>query len=285
MILSFHPCIEADTNVIVAGRAPGTEEESLTKRADAILLSQGVRQDLYDLCRKHCRRVFPNYDHRFQYPGKVGDTLLFRNLGLPHPKTSIFRDVAHYRQIYPPERNRFPFPMPFIVKGNFSGEGHLVFKIHDGQRLQVILEQLAAMENSGMQGFIAQQLINHSGRDVRVVVLYDRLISYWRVQNDPKQFLTNLSARGTIDRQSDPHLLRKAEEIVHSFCRKTGVDLAGIDLMFDENASICQPLLVEINYWFGRSIFGSSLSYYEELKKAARRWLGAFDPAWAGRIR
>jgi ribosomal protein S6--L-glutamate ligase len=49
MILSFHPCIDADVNLIVAGRAPGSEEETLIKRADAVILPQGVRQDLYDL--------------------------------------------------------------------------------------------------------------------------------------------------------------------------------------------------------------------------------------------
>ncbi len=285
MILSFHPCIDADTNIIVAGRAPGPEEASLIKQADAIVLHQGVRQDLYDLCRSHCRRIFPNHDHRFQHPGKIGDTLLFRNLGLPHPKTALFRNVADYRQFFPPERNRFPFPLPFVLKGNSSGEGHMVFRILDGQQLQSILEQLSAMENSGMQGFIAQQWISHRGRDVRVVVLYDRLFSYWRVQNDPKQFLTNLSAGGVIDHRSDLNLLRKAEEMVRYFCRKTGIDLAGIDLMFDENDRSCQPLLVEINYWFGRRFFGSSEAYYVELKKAVRRWLGSFDPAWAKRIR
>jgi ribosomal protein S6--L-glutamate ligase len=284
MILSFHPCIDADLNVIVAGRAPGPEEESLVKRADAIVLHQGVRQDLYSLCRNYCPRIFPNYDHRFQYPGKIGDTLLFGNLGLPHPKTSLFHDVAHYLQLFPPERHRFPFPFPFVLKGNYSGEGNLVFKIVESQQLQGILEQLAAMEKSGMQGFVAQQWINHGGRDVRVVVLYDRLISYWRVQNDPKQFLNNLSAGAIIDKQSDPDLLRAAEKIVHCFCRKTGVDLAGIDLMFDENDRTCQPLLVEINYWFGRKFFGSSEAYYGELKKAVRSWLESFEPAWVERI-
>jgi ribosomal protein S6--L-glutamate ligase len=159
-----------------------------------------------------------------------------------------------------------------------------VFKIHDNQQLQVILTQLSAMENSGAQGFIAQQWISHGGRDVRVVILYDRLVSYWRVQNNPKQFLTNISAGGMVDPHSDPNLLKKAEEIVHKFCRKTGIDLAGIDLMFDENDRSCQPLLVEINYWFGRKFFGSSLAYYKELRKAVRRWLGSFDPDWAKRI-
>lgn len=285
MILSFHPCIDADFNVIVAGRAPGAEEESLVKRANAIILPQGVRQDLYHLCRRYSERVFPNYDHRFRHPGKIGDTLLCRSLGMPHPKTAIFHSVAHYRQLFPTEEERFPFALPFILKGNYSGEGHMVFRITDGKQLQAILEQLSAMENSGTQGFIAQQWVNHGGRDVRVVVLYDQLVSYWRVQHDPKQFLTNLTAGGVIDQSSDPSLLKKAEKMVHFLRRNTGINLAGIDLMFDENDNAYQPLLVEINYWFGRRYFGSSEAYYTELREAVTRWLASFDPAWAQRIR
>ncbi|MES0398087.1 MAG: hypothetical protein ABUK17_11185 [Syntrophobacteria bacterium] len=103
MILSFHPCIDADVNVIVAGRAPGSEEETLIKRADAVILPQGVRQDLYDLSLHYCSRVFPNYEHRYRHPGKIGDTLLFRTVGIPHPETFIFSSVADYLKRFPPD--------------------------------------------------------------------------------------------------------------------------------------------------------------------------------------
>jgi ribosomal protein S6--L-glutamate ligase len=285
MILSFHPCIDADLNAIVAGRAPGPEEESMVMRADAIILPQGVRQDLYDLCRKYTNLVFPNYDLRFQCLGKIGDILLFRSLETPHPESFLFQNVTEYHSYFPAEENRFPLPFPFILKGNYGGEGRMVFKIHKPQDLQTILEQLKKMENSGTRGFIVQQWIDHGGRDVRAVVLHDRLISYWRVQKDSSQFLTNLSASGTIDLHSDRHLLEKAQEIVLHFCKQTGINLAGIDLMFDKNDQSKKPLFLEINYWFGRRFFGSSEAYYGELKKAVKRWLASFDPEWANRIR
>ena len=285
MILSFHPCIDADVNVIVAGRGPGPEEESLVREAGAIILPQGVRRDLYDLCRKYCQRVFPNYDLRFAFPGKIGDILIFRKNGTRHPETFIFDNVAHYLQLFPPRETHSPFSMPFVLKGNLSGEGHLVFKIHSGEELQTILEQLRGMENSNQQGFIAQQWIEHGGRDVRIVVLKDQLISYWRVQDDPQQFLTNLSAGGVIDQNSDPHLLRKAEGAVRQLCRKTGINLAGIDLMFEVDDDTRQPFFVEINYWFGRRFFGTSETFYAELRSAVRSWLAGFNPQWAERIR
>jgi ribosomal protein S6--L-glutamate ligase len=284
MILSFHPCIDADVNVIVAGRAPGSEEKTLIRRADAVILSQGVRQDLYDLARRHCSRVFPNYDHRFKHPGKIGDILLFRGAGIPHPETFIFRSVADYLTRFPPEHARFPFSFPLVLKGNYSGEGQMVFKVHEAEQMETYLEQFRAMENSGTQGFIVQQWIDHGGRDVRVVIMHERLSSYWRVQGDPQQFLTNVSAGGIIDQHSDLNLLKKAEKMAHRFCRHTGINLAGIDVMFDKNDRSDQPLLLEINYWFGRRFFGSSEAYYAILKEAIKRWLASFDFEWPKRI-
>ena len=284
MILSFHPCIDADINAIVAGRPPGPEEESMVQQADAIILPQGVREDLYALCRKYVTRVFPNYDLRFQMPGKIGDISLFRSTAVSYPKTFLFHNVADYHSQFPPGEDLFPFSFPFVVKGNYGGEGRMIYKIDSGLALWNILDQLQAMESSGIRGFIVQQWIDHGGRDVRVVVLLDRLISYWRVQNDPRQFLTNLSAGGTIDLHSHHHLLEKAEKIVHHFCKKTGINLAGIDLMYNKDDEAKEPLFLEINYWFGRRFFGSSEAYYTELKKAVKRWLAAFDPEWTRRV-
>ena len=271
--------------MIVAGRAPGSEEESSVKKALAIILPQGVRQDLYNLCRHNCDRVSPTYDFRFQSPGKIGDILLFRAVGASHPKSHLFGNVADYYRCFPSEENRHPFPFPFVLKGNYGGEGSMVYRVCDVQALHDILAQLQAMERSGIQGFIVQQLINHSGRDLRVVILYDRLTSYWRVQSNPGQFLTNLSVGGTMDLLSDPHLLNKAERVVSQLCRRTGINLAGIDVIFDKDDEQNNPLLLEINYWFGRRYFGSSEAYYKELKMAVKRWLASFEPEWAHRIR
>jgi len=285
MILSFHPCIDADLSAIVAGRAPGPEEESMVKQADAVILPQGVRQDLYDLCRKYAPRVFPNYDLRFQNPGKTGDILLFRATAVPHPKTFLFQNVDAYHSQFSAREDRSPFPFPFVVKGNYGGEGRMVYKISRAKELQSVLDQLRAMETSGTRGFIVQQWVDHGGRDVRVVVLHDRLITYWRVQRDPGQFLTNLSAGGTIDLHTDLYLLEKAKKVAHHFCKQTGINLAGIDLMYDKDDRSKKPLFLEINYWFGRRFFGSSEAYYAELKKAVKRWLATFNSDWPNHIR
>jgi ribosomal protein S6--L-glutamate ligase len=183
------------------------------------------------------------------------------------------------------ESGVFPFPPPFIIKGNTGGEGNLVFRIHQPDELKEILTIFAGMETSGFRGFLAQELINHGGRDLRVVVVHEQVLTYWRVQHDPARFLTNLSAGGTMDERSDPHLRQRAEALVRHLCHKSGINLAGIDLMFDLREGNGEPLMVEINYWFGRRFFGSSGVYYRHLLEAIRRWLGGFDHSWPKRVR
>jgi ribosomal protein S6--L-glutamate ligase len=229
--------------------------------------------------------VFPNYDLRFTHPGKLGDIQIFHAFGISHPNTLIFSDVAAYCRRYPLDTGAFPFTPPFVIKGNTGGEGDLVFKIHDGDELAKVLAMLAAMESSGFAGFLIQEWIDHGGRDLRVVVLHDEKLSYWRVQHDPGEFLTNLAAGATIDDRSDSQLRQKAEWLVSRFCQESGVNLAGIDVMFDRRHHAREPLMVEINYWFGRRIFGSSREYYLRLLAAIRNWLRGFDAGWPARMR
>ncbi len=71
MILSFHPCFEADKNIICAGRDPGADEMAAIKAADAVILPQGCRKSLYEMATENCPLVFPDYSARFKYPGKI----------------------------------------------------------------------------------------------------------------------------------------------------------------------------------------------------------------------
>ncbi len=71
MIVSFHPLFEADKNIICAGREPNGEDLAAIRAADAVILSQGCCRELYDMARENCPHVFPNYNARFKYPGKI----------------------------------------------------------------------------------------------------------------------------------------------------------------------------------------------------------------------
>ena len=87
MILSYHPCYEADRNRLCAGREPDEKDLSAIRDADAVVLPQGCREALYHMARQNSPHVFPDYDARFQYPGKTGQAKLFQALDVPHPRT------------------------------------------------------------------------------------------------------------------------------------------------------------------------------------------------------
>ncbi|MBW2338454.1 MAG: hypothetical protein JRF47_17190, partial [Deltaproteobacteria bacterium] len=96
MIVSFHPLFEGNKNITCAGREPGAEDLAAIKAADAVILPQGCYQSLYEMARANCPYVFPNYDTRFQYPGKIGQTKLFREFKIAHPASEIYLNLASF---------------------------------------------------------------------------------------------------------------------------------------------------------------------------------------------
>ena len=98
MIVSFHPLFEANKNIICAGREPNAKDLSSIKAADAVILPQGCSRSLYEMARNHCDFVFPNYEARFKYPGKIGQIELFRKTKTSHPRSAIFKTVAAFHE-------------------------------------------------------------------------------------------------------------------------------------------------------------------------------------------
>jgi ribosomal protein S6--L-glutamate ligase len=98
------------------------------------------------------------------------------------------------------------------------------------------------------------------------------LVSYWRVQ-EGGGFHTGISRGGRVDARSDPDLMMRAEATVLEFCSRTGINLAGIDLIFDAERLQADPFLLEINYFFGRTGLGGSQAYYRLLRREVGTWL------------
>lgn len=196
MIASLHPCIVKDINILCAGRPLQEREKQRLRKAQAVILPQGIRADVYQECRRLVPHVFPNYDLRFSFEGKVGDAYLFEYFQVPHPRTLAFRDRGEFFRLYgePELLIGILGDFPWVLKGDRGGEGEFVFPISSVSELQEKLRLLSG-------GFVLQEVIDHGGRDLRVVVLYDRFWAYWRVQPDPRIFWTNLS-RGGADRSS-----------------------------------------------------------------------------------
>jgi ribosomal protein S6--L-glutamate ligase len=66
-------------------------------------------------------------------------------------------------------------------------------------------------------------------------------------------------------------------QVVKAFCDRTGINLAGFDLIFPSGSDRPKPLFLEINYFFGRRGLGGSERYYRLIDRAIRRWLSSLD--------
>ena len=277
MILSFHPCFEGGKNITCAGRMPGPEDLAAIRAADAVILHQGCSRDLYEMSRENCKNVFPNYDARFKHPDKIGQFELFREKRIKHPRTNIYLNVASFFDRHKGGAGEWSVVYPFVFKFNWGGEGETVRLINSASALERILQKAARFEESGQKGFLLQTVVPTGNRSLRVVVIGQTLVSYWRVQKDPENFYTSLAKGAVIDRDSDPKRQEAACEAVRRFCRATGINLAGIDILFSlsEGPGVdkTEPIFLEINYFFGRQGLGGSEPYYALLEKETRKWI------------
>jgi len=263
MVVSYHPCIPGDRNRICAGRAPDAADREALSRADAVILPQGCPSGLFEMARRLCPHVFPDYTARFRFPGKTGQVRLFRAHGLALPPSEIYESAEDFRT----RAGGSGLSPPLVLKLDWGGEGETVFFGESAADLQdrAIL--------AGTAGLVLQQYIPNDNRCLRVVVVGERLISYWRVQPRSREFRANLAAGAFLDPASDPGLQEIGREAVRHAGRSTGINLAGFDLIFPEGAFPPRPLFLEINYFFGREGLGGSDAYYRILQAEVTRWL------------
>ena len=271
MILSFHPIFEADQNIICAGRKPTPDDRAAIQAADAVIIPQGCNQSLYRLVRQNCACVFPNYDARFGYPGKIGQIRLFYENRVNYPASEVFDSVDAFKDIYNGALNTLPFSFPLLFKFNWGGEGESVFLIHAAEQLQEIIQKAVVFEGTDQMGFIIQEFIPNPYRTLRVAVIGQKRISYWRVQKNRDLFQASLAKGAIIDAQADPELQEMAISQTNTFCNKTKIDLAGFDFLFSDDKEL---LFLEINYFFGRRGLGGSEKYYQMLNEEITNWLG-----------
>ncbi len=270
MILSFHPCVVTDENRICAGRPPDHQDLAAIRRAAAVVLPQGCTPDLYRMARENCRHVFPDYDARFAFPGKIGQIRLFREHGAPHPRTEIIADVPAFRSRLEKDPAG-PLGFPYLIKLDWGGEGRTIFALRSTADLDRGLFDVLQSQGVQESGLLVQRFVPCGGRVLRVTVIGCQRLTYWRVADDNRQPMAGLALGGRIEQDLDPTLQQAATAEVDTICAKTGINLAGFDVIFPESG--ITPLLLEINYFFGREGLGGSAAFYRLLNDEVRRWI------------
>ena len=273
MILSYHPCFEADKNRLCAGRKPGTDDLAAMLAADAVILPQGCYESLYTMARNNCKHVFPNFDAKFKYKGKIGQTRLFQNINAAHPKTEIHLDMDAFSKHYGGSPEKPSFDFPFVFKFDWGGDGDYVYLIQSVDNFSNVLQIARKYETSGQKGFIIQEYIPANNRSLRVVVIGRTMVSYWRIQRNTDHFLSNVAKGAMIDYDSDHDLQKTAITSVKNFCSQTRINLAGFDILFSSRKKVKTPLFLEINYFFGRQGLGGSDNFYDILTKEIMKWI------------
>jgi len=279
MILSFHPCIDAHAQVILGVRTLDSSDLKWVRKADAIILPQTCPQDLYEACSGSGALVFPNYETRFKYPGKIGQSLLFGDLDLPHPETFCWGTVKDFEEAYP-GWDPLPHTLPFFVKDDMSHEAEAVFLVEGRTSLIDALDHLALRERSGLYGFVSQAYIPCDANVLRTVIMGKRVITYWKRPNKQGQVITTISRGAIIDNDWRPDLQEKGKAHAMALAEGTGINLAAIDFLFPLSDKDPEPLFLEINYYFGRRGLGGIERYYSLLFEAVRGWLedAGIDP-------
>ena len=278
MILSFHPCFVTDTQIILGSRGLKSDDRDLIREADAIILPQICSFDLYQACQNSNALLFPDYKMRFEYPGKIGQSLLFRELKVPHPETKQWTSVETFRKTN--NKGSLPHKTPFFIKADNRHEAEGVYLITDRSALESSLDCLIHLEESGLSGFVSQEFIPSGGNVRRAVVLEKKIITYWKRPQNPGEIITTINHVAKIDRDWRSDLQEKGEAQARRFSIATGINLAAIDIVFPLSLPDPQPLFLEINYYFGRRGLGGSIKYYDLLFKAIQEWLieKGFDP-------
>jgi ribosomal protein S6--L-glutamate ligase len=183
--------------IICAGREPDADDLAAITAAEAVILPQGCRQSLYEMARENCRHVFPDYETRFNYPGKIGQARLFQKNGTAHPHAETYASLKDFRQQYGDDPKEIAFALPCVFKFDWGGEGETVYRIDSGEDLENVLQKAADFERSGQKGFLLQEYVPTEGKTVRVVIIGRTLISYWRIQESTDAFLSSVS-RGDL---------------------------------------------------------------------------------------
>ncbi|MCB2193691.1 MAG: hypothetical protein KQI62_19100 [Deltaproteobacteria bacterium] len=269
-IVSYHPGLEADINLVLVSQRPlDQHDREVAGRAAAILLPQVCRADLFDLAQASGAPFFPNPATHLSHDGKVGNFRLFSELGLPHPATVEFPDLTAAAQAWEQGREEVAaLGAPVVAKGAGGGMGENVFLVSNPAELRGLAGRLETYCHRGPSGMVLQRFLP-GATDMRVVLMHDTAQVYWR-KAAQREFRANLAQGGSFSTQGPAQEREVALALARRLQKAAGLDLAGVDVMLTPEG---EPLLLEINFFFGRHALGGSEEFLRRYLEAVRRWL------------
>lgn len=179
-------------------------------------------------------------------------------LGVPcinssHP-IEIVKDKLYTQQIL--AENNFPFPktmlakfpinidlieknigFPAVIKTLSGTQGKGVFLSNTKASFKDLM-QLIEITNSKLNIIIQEFVKDSYGRDLRVLIVGGRAIACMERTAASEGFKSNFSDGGTV---KEYQLTPEIEWLATEACKITGLEIAGVDLLFDgEHYKICE---------------------------------------------
>ena len=257
--LSMNHLVPLDENLPNLAPVDDPEVARMIRCARGVVMPRGATEKRYRKIAALASNRFPNLDARYHYPGKTKQTMLFRCLGVRHPKTIVYPSPQSVTEA---EATTLPLDYPFVLKGDMGGGGSAVFPVTSRNDLLNGLTRLPAEAP-----LLLQQWVEHGGMDLRVVVVGAKMVSYFRVGGG--NFYNNACRGGCIRPEIFPELQYSGLAAVARFCHLTGINLAGFDLMFPDHGP---PVFIEINYNFGRKGLGGTPGFRRLFQEAVGLW-------------
>jgi len=214
-VIALEGRLKGCRNVLTLGVRPNfsdynPQEAALIRAAAKIYYPTTFYADLFNSAGK---ATFPSYHTYKCVQDKIRQTALFELLQISHPRTRVFYGKHQKSKIL--DYFKFPF-IAKIARGSAMGRG--VFLIQNRQELLAYTQMTTV-------AYIQEYL--PIDRDIRVVVIGDRIVhSYWRIAG-PDDFRSNVAAGATISLEKVPSA---ALDLALSCAAQCGWDDVGIDI-------------------------------------------------------
>lgn len=161
---------------------------------------------------------------------KLLTQLALHQAGVPMPTTTIVSTVQAAKKLL--EKLNFPlilkFPHGTGGKGVIYADSIVVAK--------GILDALSALR----QPFLIQEYIETGGRDVRAIVIGDRVVAAYQRVSAGREIRANIHSGGTGEKIE---LDASTKKLCVKAAKACGADMAGVDLMLSHRG----PLFLEVN--------------------------------------
>ena len=157
--------------------------------------------------------------------------ILARNR-IPVPRTTYVRDIIDVETAVD-----FVGGLPVVIKVTQGTQGQGVFLRHTIREARNLVQGLLL---TGRAVLIQEYIAESHGKDIRALVVGDRVVASMRRKARGREFRSNYHLNGTVEKVDLPP---EYEEAACRAARVLGLHIAGVDLLEARNG----PLVLEVN--------------------------------------